>query len=134
MKKTVSAAAILSALLLSCSYAPSANAGDGLAGNWTGESICTVRPSPCKDEKVIFHVTEPDAAGSMKIRADKIVNGQPEDMGTLDCKFDPKTSTVSCSMEQGLWEFEVKGKKMDGTLKLPNGTIFRRVSVVKSEN
>lgn len=134
MKMNVSATALFSALLLSCTYAPTAIAGDGIAGNWTGESICTVRPSPCNDEHVIYHVSEPDADGKLKLRADKLVNGKLEDMGTLDCTFDVKNSHLNCQMKNGVWDFDVAGKKMTGTLKLPDGTLYRRISVVKSDN
>jgi hypothetical protein len=103
----------------------------GLAGNWTGESICTIKDSPCHDEKVIYHVTEPNAAGDLQIEADKIVNGKPESMGTLDCKYDEKASTITCSMKQGEWKFDVKGDTMIGTLTLPDGKLYRRVNLKK---
>ena len=102
-----------------------------IAGNWTGESICTIKDSPCRDEKVIYRVTEPNETGDLKIQADKIVNGAPENMGTLDCKFDAKTSTVTCPMKQGEWKFAVKGDTMIGTLTLPDGRLYRRVNVKK---
>jgi hypothetical protein len=104
---------------------------DGLAGDWTGESICTVHPSPCHDEQVIYHITEPDSAGKLQINADKIVDGKPESMGTLDCTFDKERSVIACPMSQGLWEFTVNGQTMNGTLKSPDGKLYRKVSVKK---
>lgn len=105
----------------------------GVAGNWTGESICTIKDSPCHDEKVIYHVTEPNDSGDLKIEADKIVNGAPDFMGTLDCKFDAKASTVTCPMKNGIWRFDVKGDTMTGTLTLPDGRLFRRINVKKED-
>lgn len=134
MKINISATAFLSALLLSCTYAPTAIAGDGIAGDWTGESICTVRPSPCNDEHVIYHISEPDAEGKLKLRADKLVNGKPEEMGTLDCTYEAKSSHLNCQMKNGVWDFNVAGKKMTGTLKLADGTLYRRISVTRSES
>jgi len=103
----------------------------GPAGTWTGESICMVKDSPCHDEKVIYHITEPDASGKLQIQADKVVNGKAEGMGTLDCSFDKKSSAITCSMKNGLWEFSVNGNKIEGTLKHPDGSIFRRVNLTK---
>jgi len=104
---------------------------EDIAGNWTGESICMIKNSPCHDEHVIYHISQPDSNGKLQISADKVVNGQAENMGTLDCIFDKKASTVTCSMNNGLWEFSVSGKKMEGTLKLKDGTLFRRINVTK---
>lgn len=104
----------------------------GIAGDWEGESICTIKSSPCHDEHVIYHVTEPDAKGAFKIRADKVVNGTPEDMATLDCTFDKAASVIKCPMDHGLWEFSVTGDKMKGTLTLPDGRLYRNISVTRS--
>jgi hypothetical protein len=104
---------------------------DSIAGDWTGESICTVHPSPCHDEHVIYHITEPDSAGKFQIKADKIVDGKPEFMGTLDCTYDREQSTVACPMRGGMWNFTVTQSVMNGTLKLPDGTLYRKISVKK---
>ncbi len=104
---------------------------DGLAGSWSGESICTIRDSPCHDEQVIYHISEPDSAGKLNIQADKVVNGQPEEMGTLNCIYDKPASQITCQMGNGKWEFTVTGNTMKGTLKLPDGRLFRNVSVKK---
>jgi hypothetical protein len=132
MKKMIGASLFLSGLsMLACaSGVPPVDDG-GIAGIWTGDSICTVHPSPCNDEKVIYHVSKPDTKGDLTIQADKVVNGKPEDMGPIDCNFDAKASKVTCSMKNSLWEFDVKGDQMTGTLKLANGTLYRRISVKK---
>ena len=104
-----------------------------LAGNWTGESICTIKDSPCHDEKVIYRVTEPNDAGDLKIQMDKIVNGAPEVMGTLDCKYDRTAATVTCLMERGTWKFNVKDDTMSGTLTLSDGRLYRRINVRKEK-
>lgn len=109
------------------------DASRGLAGDWTGQSLCTIKASPCRDENVVYHVTEPNSAGKLIIQADKIVNGQPDNMGTLDCIFDPKMSSIICQMKNGKWEFKVAGDKMAGTLTLPDGRLFRNVSVTKAK-
>ena len=118
--------------LVSIDRVPTRSANSTLFGEWTGESICTVKNSPCHDEKVVYTIGEPDNAGNLKMQADKIVNGQGEDMGTLDCNFKVASSTVSCLMKNGLWEFKVTAGSMIGTLKLTDGTLFRNFSVKKS--
>ena len=104
------------------------------AGNWSGESLCTIKDSPCHDEHVIYRVTEPNAAGKLKIQMDKVVDGQPEEMGTVDCTYDRSASNVTCSMNNGTWKFTVTGKKMDGILTLSNGRLYRRISVTRDES
>jgi len=130
MKLFVLSAILFAAVTIACHAASIADA-DGIGGDWTGESICTVHPSPCHDEHVIYHITEPDSAGKLQIRADKIVDGKPESMGTLDCTFDRQHSSIACPINQGVWEFAVAGSNMTGTLKHPDGTVFRKVSVHK---
>jgi hypothetical protein len=71
------------------------------------------------------------------IAADKIVNGKPEEMGVLECKYDSAKSTLTCEFTvngtHGVFEFTVKGDEMDGTLKiLPAGTLGRRIHVKRA--
>lgn len=103
----------------------------GIGGVWEGESICTIKDSPCHDEHVIYTITEPDSNGNLTIQADKVVNGQREDMGTLECTFDEKNSKINCPMSKGTWEFYVNGIEMKGTLKLADGRLYRNISVKK---
>ncbi|MFM9903026.1 MAG: hypothetical protein ACKVQJ_00475 [Pyrinomonadaceae bacterium] len=105
----------------------------GIAGTWSGTSICTIKDSPCHDENVIYHITEPDPAGRLQIQADKIVNGKPDDMGTLDCTFDAKSSTITCLIDKGKFEFKVTGDKMSGTLVLTDGRLFRNINLTKDK-
>lgn len=68
------------------------SAASGPAGTWTGESICTVKNSSGRDEDVLYRATQPGAKGKFQIKADKVVNGQPEDMGALMMKRLPRSS------------------------------------------
>lgn len=121
---------IFAFLFASLTCSASAVAG-GIGGIWEGESICTIKDSPCHDEHVIYTISEPDSKGKLTIQADKVVNGQREDMGTLECTFDEKGSKINCPMGKGMWEFEVKGDEMKGTLKLADGRLYRNISVKK---
>jgi hypothetical protein len=97
-------------------------------GTWEGESICTVHPSACHDEHVIYDITKPDN-GKFNCSADKVVNGERQNMGVLECSYDGKT--LSCPFAKGVWAFDVSGTKMTGTLKLTDGTLFRKVNATK---
>ena len=120
---------LTAALFSGCIFA----SNQGIAGNWKGESICMIKDSPCHDEHVIYTITEPDKAGKLQIQADKVVNGQRENLGTLDCQFDAKAATITCPMKNGEWSFDVKGDTMTGTLTLPDGRLFRRINVKKEK-
>jgi hypothetical protein len=104
-----------------------------LAGNWVGESICQIKDSPCHDEKVIYRVTEPDGAGKLTLRMDKIVDGKPEMMGVLDCTYRKDTHLLRCEMPNGVWEYTVSGKEMAGTLTLTDKRLYRKINVRKDE-
>jgi|SRR5919205_131482 hypothetical protein len=115
------------------------DAADSLSkvlGEWEGESVCVDKNRPaCKNEHVVYHIKkkdgEPDA---VTIAADKIINGKPEEMGVLECKYDASKSTLTCEFTvnstHGVFEFDFKGDEMEGTLKiLPAGTLGRRINV-----
>lgn len=60
-----------------------------LVGDWSGDSICQARDSACHGEKVVYHLSKPSGKpGWVTISADKIVNGEPVNMGASDYKFD----------------------------------------------
>jgi hypothetical protein len=70
------------------------------------------------------------------LAADKIINGKPEEMGVLECKYDASKSTLTCEFTvnstHGVFEFTIKGDEMEGTLKLlPAGTLGRNIKVKK---
>ena len=107
-------------------------------GDWEGESVCVDKNRPaCRNEHVVYHITKKDGgADSVSIQADKIVNGKPEDMGTLDCKHNAAKSTLTCEFTvnttHGVFEFTIRGDEMEGTLKLlPSGTRGRKINVKK---
>lgn len=109
-----------------------------VVGEWEGESVCVDKNRPaCKNEHVVYHVTRKDGeADAVQLQADKIINGKPEDMGTLDCKHDAEKSTLTCEFTvngtHGVFEFAVDEDEMNGTLKiLPAGTLGRKIHVQK---
>ena len=104
-------------------------AHSSIAGTWEGSSLCTVRNSPCHDEHVIYHIKQ-DTSDPTKfaIDADKIVNGQEDFMGTLQCTFAAGKGELYCDTA-GDWRFTIQQNSMTGTLTLKNGTLYRNVSL-----
>lgn len=104
-----------------------------VAGDWTGTSLCTnlkLLPA-CHDEKVLYHFT-PRGENKVHVAADKIVNGKPENMGEFDMTQQGSRLTYEMTNRQGrsLWDFNVDGDHITGTLKLlPGGEVVRKVDV-----
>ena len=110
--------------------AGAANVGD-VVGTWEGESKCTIANSPCHDEHVIYEIVKVPNSDELTVTADKVVNGQRETMGSLSCRLEE--STLKCTYKTSHWDFIVNGRQMNGTLKLGDGTLYRRVSLTKKK-
>lgn len=103
-------------------------------GIWRGTSLCLVRPSPCHDESVVYRITPMKAADSVSIDARKIVRGEEEEMGVLDCHFVPRGGDLTCVLPQGVWHFIVRNDSLTGELRLRDKTRFRDVRTVRAPN
>jgi len=104
-----------------------------LAGNWSGNSICQVKDSPCRDEQVVYHISKGSDPAHWKVAADKIVAGKAIDMGEGTFTYDQKTAQLRAEDQGRVWLFTVKGNTMSGTLTMPDKTIYRRVSLKKDD-
>lgn len=112
-----------------------------LVGNWSGESVCVNREKfpACNDERVIYRVVKTSGkSDTLTITMDKLVNGKPEFMAVFDFVYNAQQRTLSAEFERsrgrGLWEFEVKGDLLEGTLTtLPDKTLVRHIKVKKDE-
>ncbi len=102
-----------------------------LVGDWRGDSICVVRPSACNDEKALYHFKKTDKPNRFLLQADKIVNGQAEEMGTMECTFAPEKHDVTCSTPRLVVHLTLNGKSLDGTMNRPDGTLWRNISLKK---
>jgi hypothetical protein len=103
-----------------------------LVGNWRGESKCTGARSACHDETVVYHIAELSGKpGWMSVSADKIVNGEPVNMGTLQFQYDAPNHTLTCEYAQGVWRLKIDGLNMEGTLTLTDKTVGRHVRLKK---
>ena len=106
-----------------------------LIGNWTGESLCLVKPSACRDEKALYKIAKsPDGSPNVvRITACKIVDGREITMGSSDWSYDKQNGTLLWNGPAGVWRLFVEGSSMHGTLTLPDKTVFRRVTLKKVE-
>lgn len=102
------------------------------AGVWRGTSLCTVHPSACHDEIVVYRITREKTRDSLSIDARKIVNGQEEEMGIIGCRATAQGSKLTCTMRNGVWNFTIRGDSLVGELRLPNKTKFRDVRTARS--
>jgi len=103
-----------------------------LVGNWSGESICQDKNSPCHDEKNVYHISRSKKPGILTISADKIVDGKAINMGNIDFKYDKENKTLTSESDRAVWKFVVNDKTMEGTLTLmPGKRLFRRVTLRK---
>jgi hypothetical protein len=124
-------------LILACVPLASLRASDkAVLGSWEGESKCMVADSPCKDEHVLYQISA-DKKDPFLLKLDtyKIVEGNPDFMGTLTCQYQSKTGALSCtssSKEKDDWEFQVAGDTMGGRLVVDGKTLYRRITLHRS--
>ncbi len=103
-----------------------------IIGDWRGESVCQVRESACHDEDSQYHFSMiADKPHWYSLRADKIVDGKPVTMGTIDCLYDAGKHTLTCDYPRGVFLFTIEGSKMTGTMTLPDKTLWRKLSLKK---
>ena len=105
-------------------------------GTWEWESKCTVPDSPCKCEHVIYEIApEEGTAGKLTLKADKVVNGERQFMGTLNCEYHADKKILSCAGQGRLkddWEYNLSGDTMTGTLRIgEEKKLYRKISVKK---
>jgi hypothetical protein len=122
---------VTAALALSSAQAAKPDAA-ALVGDWRGDSICVVRPSACNDEKALYHFKQLGGQPNrFALQADKIVNGQPEEMGAMECSYAPEKHAVTCSTPRLVLHLTLKGKSLDGTMNLSDGTVWRNITLKK---
>lgn len=104
----------------------------GLVGTWRGNSVCATEASACHNERVVYYIKDvPNRPDVVVIQADKIVDGKTVTMGTGEWRFDRDRSTLEWKMPQQVWLLNVTGSRMEGTLKLADGTVLRNMTLEK---
>ena len=111
-------------------------AAAGIAGTWEGESKCTV-PLPCRDEHVVYEIKpDPQAADHFTVDAYKIVSGERNFMGTIECHYPPAPATMRCIGRRpgDVWTFTIAGNSMTGTLTVgAEKKLYRKVQVSRMQ-
>lgn len=103
-------------------------------GTWEGESTCTVSNSPCHDEHVVYEIKAKGEGFSIDMF--KIVNGEKQFMGSLECKR-PEGRSISCTIPEpkrkNEWVFTLSDEKaLAGTLYLDEvRMVYRKIHVLK---
>jgi len=120
---------ILAAILLVAASA------DPTAGTWEGTSLCQVKPSPCRDEHVIYRTTL-IGPGRYRIDAYKVVSGKELFMGAIDVQLDPARAqldgpVMSDGQARGRLHLSLKGTHLSGTMTLADGTLYRLIEADK---
>ena len=104
----------------------------GLVGAWRGDSVCATEASACHNERVVYYIKDaPNRPNLVFIQADKIVDGQPITMGTGEWQYDRARSTLEWRTPQQVWLLKMTGSRMEGTLKLTDGTVLRNMILEK---
>jgi hypothetical protein len=101
-------------------------------GVWRGTSTCTVHPSACHDEIVVYRITRVGTSDSLSMDARKFVNGQEEEMGVIGCHPPSSDGQLTCTMPNGVWRFSIRGDSLVGDLRVPNNVKFRDVRTARS--
>jgi hypothetical protein len=101
-----------------------------VAGVWRGHSECAVKNSPCHDEVNVYRFSKVATdLNKFSVTASKVVDGKEVVMGSSEWKYDEKKQVVEC--EKPSIQLEIAGDKMEGALKLENGTVYRRIYLKK---
>ena len=66
------------------------------------------------------------------MKLDKIVNGEPVTMGTQQCVYDSTKKSLVCEFARGVMRLTIQGDKMEGTMSLTDGTLWRKITLKKS--
>jgi hypothetical protein len=103
-----------------------------LQGVWKGESTCVTSAAACVNETVVYYLEEvPGQPDQINVRADKIVDGKPITMGRGPWTLDRARRKLEWSVSGRLWSLSIDGRRMEGTLTLADGTVFRKMTLQK---
>jgi hypothetical protein len=131
----------LAFLAVSCSVSLEPRAGtqargedadSRIVGTWRGNSVCLVKGSACHDEENVYRFsTLAGRSGAFSVTAIKVVGGREIVMGRGDWTYDAQKHLLECKTPD--IRMVVDGARMEGDLKLPDGTAYRRISLKKED-
>jgi len=107
-----------------------------IVGTWHGTSTCVDKQvdRACKDEEVIYEIdSAAGPRGTVRISADKIVNGARDNMGVFRLTYDSTAGLWFADLKTRIrarWTFVPRGNLIVGDLsELPARRLVRRIAV-----
>jgi hypothetical protein len=101
-----------------------------IVGTWRGNSVCTVKDSPCHDEVNVYRFSKlAGRPGSFTGTASKVVDGREIVMGSGEWTYDSEKRVLECKAPA--IRLVMTENKMEGSLTSANGTVYRRVYLKK---
>lgn len=123
---------VMTSLVAQSANAPRSPEITDLVGDWSGTSLCQVKPSACHDETVVYHLSNPHD-DKITIQADKIVDGKPVTMGTSEWTYERSAHSLSWQMPRGTWKLVIDGDILEGTLTGTDNVVFRKVRLRRAK-
>lgn len=104
-----------------------------ITGVWRGTSVCVHTESPCRDEENIYRFSEtPGKSGTYSGVAAQIVDGKEVATQTLEWTYDPETHSLQSDLPLGKVRLIVYGNRIEGTLRLKDNMLYRRIHLQRS--
>jgi hypothetical protein len=101
-----------------------------IAGVWRGHSVCEVKNSPCHDEVNVYRFSSlPARPSAFSVTASKVVDGKEVVLGSGEWRYDGDKHIIESQAPP--IRLAIDGDKMEGTLTLPDGTVYRRIYLKK---
>ena len=120
----------LSFLLLQVALAQST---PRIAGTWRGNSVCVVAKTACRDEVNVYRFSEvAGKANRFLCTGSKILNGEEIVMGTGEWTYESSKHLLQTVTSNPRIQLTLDLENLDGTLSLPDGTVYRRIHLKKS--
>ena len=105
-----------------------------LEGTWRGDSLCVEKGTGCHDEVAVYRITTiPGKRGYLVVTGGKVVDGKEIVMGSGEWRYDSAKRTLTVELPRGVITLKLDGDKLEGTFKLPDKTVLRRITLKKSD-
>jgi hypothetical protein len=104
-----------------------------LPGTWRGDSLCAEKGASCHDEIAVYRIASiPSKPGYLMVTGGKVVDGKEIVMGVGEWRHDSAKHTLTVELPRGVITLKVDGDKLEGAFVLPDKTVFRRITLKKS--
>jgi len=105
-----------------------------LPGTWRGDSLCVEKGTSCQDEVAVYRIASiPSKPGYLMVTCGKVVDGKEIVMGVGEWRHDSAKHTLTVELPRGVITLKVDGDKLEGAFLLRDKTVFRRITLKKSD-